>query len=202
MYRQGDVLLVPVRPADVPASAVPAPRDRSGRMVLARGEVTGQSHVINGTSVEVLTDRDDIDRLFVRVDGQARLSHDERPPVMVPTGSYRVMRQREYVPGQGGALLREPLAATRAPEPPDGRPTSGALAATGASEPTSSAPASSAPPREARADTRAPEPPGRQPTSGALAATGASEPTSSAPARGARADTRAHGRSAGSNGQR
>jgi len=99
MFRQGDVLLVPVEPAAVPATAVPAPRDRSGRLVLARGEVTGHAHVISGTGVRLLADRDDVDRLFLEIEEAGVLSHDERPEIAVPAGHYRVVRQRRYAPG-------------------------------------------------------------------------------------------------------
>ena len=98
MFRQGDVLLVPVRPAEVPTTAVPAPRDRAGRMVLARGETTGHAHVIAGPDTQLLADRDDIGRLFVRVAGNASLIHEAHGPVAVPAGCYRVVRQRHYVP--------------------------------------------------------------------------------------------------------
>lgn len=99
VYRQGDVLLVPVSAGEVPPAAVPAPRDRAGRMILARGEATGHAHVIVGPDVMLLADRDDIDRLFVRIVSKARLVHEEHGAISVPAGSYRVVRQREYVPG-------------------------------------------------------------------------------------------------------
>src|SRR5262245_6090974 len=99
MYRQGDVLLVPTSAAEVPATAVPAPRDRAGRMILARGEATGHAHVIVGPDVILLADRDDIDRLFVKIVSRARVVHEEHDAIIVPAGSYRVVRQREYVPG-------------------------------------------------------------------------------------------------------
>ena len=98
MFRQGDVLLVPIEPAAVPATAVPAPRDRSGRLVLARGEVTGHAHVISGTGVRLLADRDDVDQLFLQIEEAGVLSHDERPDIAVPAGHYRVVRQRNYAP--------------------------------------------------------------------------------------------------------
>ena len=98
MFRQGDVLLVPIEASAVPAGAVPAPRDRAGRLVLARGEVTGHAHVISGPGVRLLADRDDLDRLFVQVDDAGVLSHDERPEIAVPRGHYRVVRQRRYAP--------------------------------------------------------------------------------------------------------
>jgi hypothetical protein len=102
MFRQGDVLLVPIGPGEVPATAVPAPRDRSGRLVLASGETTGHAHVISGDDVRVLADRDDVGRLFVQVDGHAWLTHEERAAVAVTAGSYRVVRQREFAPGPTG----------------------------------------------------------------------------------------------------
>jgi hypothetical protein len=44
MFRQGDVLLVPVRPERLPNHFRPLPRDARGRLVLALGEVTGHAH--------------------------------------------------------------------------------------------------------------------------------------------------------------
>jgi hypothetical protein len=99
VYRQGDVLLVPVPPAEVPATAVPAPRDRTGRMILARGEATGHAHVIVGPDTVLLADRDDIDRLFVKIITRARVVHEEHGTITIPAGSYRIVRQREYIPG-------------------------------------------------------------------------------------------------------
>ncbi|GAA0741817.1 hypothetical protein GCM10010199_67870 [Dactylosporangium roseum] len=90
---------MPVSVAEVPATAVPAPRDRSGRMILARGEATGHAHVIVGPDVALLADRDDIDRLFVKVISRARVVHEEHGPITVSAGAYRVVRQREYIPG-------------------------------------------------------------------------------------------------------
>ena len=104
MFRQGDVLLVPVRPAEVPSTVVPAPRDRSGRMVLARGEASGHAHVIAGPDTQLLADRDDIGRLFVRVVGAASLVHEAHGPIAVPAGCYRVVRQRRYVPAAALAV--------------------------------------------------------------------------------------------------
>ena len=98
MYRQGDVLLVPIPPAEVPATAVPAPRDRSGRMVLARGETSGHAHVVAGLGVRLLADRDDVDRLFVQIMSRGRLEHEEHRSISLPAGSYRVVRQRQYAP--------------------------------------------------------------------------------------------------------
>ncbi|WP_433078334.1 hypothetical protein ACQP1P_37075 [Dactylosporangium sp. CA-052675] len=93
------MLLVPVPATEVPATAVAAPRDRAGRMVLARGEATGHAHVIVGPDTLLLADRDDIDRLFVRIVTKARVVHEEHGTITIPAGDYRIVRQREYVPG-------------------------------------------------------------------------------------------------------
>ena len=99
MFRQGDILLVPVSPDDVPAEAVPAARDRAGRCVLARGEATGHAHVVAGHDLRVLASPNDVDQMFVEIVSRARLVHEEHGPITVPAGWYQVVRQREYVPG-------------------------------------------------------------------------------------------------------
>ncbi|MGC9666064.1 hypothetical protein ACNTMW_05840 [Planosporangium sp. 12N6] len=99
MYRQGDVLAVPVTAADVPADAVVAPVDRLGRFVLARGEATGHAHVVAGPRLRVVADPGEPDRLFVEVVTYGRITHEEHGPIALPAGFYRVVRQREYIPG-------------------------------------------------------------------------------------------------------
>ncbi|WP_328472438.1 hypothetical protein OHA21_09905 [Actinoplanes sp. NBC_00393] len=96
MYRQGDVLIVAV--GEVPACA-PVPRDRRGRMVLARGEATGHAHVIGGPGLQLLADLDDPSLMFVDVPEYGRVTHEEHGPISLPAGKYRVVRQREYIPG-------------------------------------------------------------------------------------------------------
>ena len=95
-YRQGDILLMPC--ASIPAEAreeVPA----DGRVVLARGETTGHAHVMAADRVCHFRD-DGSGGGFVRIKGDApvALTHEEHAPLMVPPGSYRVVRQREYEP--------------------------------------------------------------------------------------------------------
>jgi hypothetical protein len=96
MYRQGDVLIIPI--GALPEGLVPGPRD-GGRMVLARGEATGHAHVITGPDVVLLAAADDIDQLFVEIVTKARVVHEEHGSITVPAGAYRVVRQREYIPG-------------------------------------------------------------------------------------------------------
>jgi len=98
MYRQGDVLIAPVGATDVPQCAA-VPRDRRGRMVLARGEATGHAHVVAGPGLQLLADVDDPERMFLDIPAYGRVSHEEHGPIPLPAGHYRVIRQREYVPG-------------------------------------------------------------------------------------------------------
>ncbi len=99
MFRQGDVLVIPIDAARLPVSLVPAPRDRRGRMVLALGEATGHAHVVTGDGVALLCPPDEPERLFLDIEGYGRLGHDEHGPIPLPPGSYQVIRQREYFPG-------------------------------------------------------------------------------------------------------
>ena len=98
MYRQGDVLIIAVEPSEVPACG-PVPRDRRGRMVLAYGEATGHAHVVGGPGLQLLADLDDPERMFVAVPTHGRITHEEHGPISLPAGNYRVVRQREYIPG-------------------------------------------------------------------------------------------------------
>jgi hypothetical protein len=98
MFRQGDVLIVPVSSAAMP-QCVPAPRDQHGRMVLALGEATGHAHVVGGPGLTLLADRDDPGSLWIDVPSHGRVTHEEHGPISLPAGRYRVIRQREYFPG-------------------------------------------------------------------------------------------------------
>jgi hypothetical protein len=99
MYRQGDVLVVPVDRGALPAGLVPAARDTRGRMVLALGEATGHAHVLTGDGAELWCPPDAPDALFITIERYGRLGHEEHGPVPLPPGAYRVFRQREYLPG-------------------------------------------------------------------------------------------------------
>jgi hypothetical protein len=99
VYRQGDVLVVPVPAERLPAGLVRAPSDRRGRMVVAWGEATGHAHVLSGSEVRLLCPPDDPNRLYITIRGYGRLTHEEHGAIPLPVGTYRVIRQREYVPG-------------------------------------------------------------------------------------------------------
>ncbi|MEV6522651.1 hypothetical protein AB0M43_11960 [Longispora sp. NPDC051575] len=99
MYRQGDVLVVPIDAAELPQNLVAAPRDHRNRMVLARGEATGHAHVVTGERVSMLCPADEPGRFYLLIEGYGRLGHEEHGPIALSPGAYRVLHQREYVPG-------------------------------------------------------------------------------------------------------
>ena len=99
MYRQGDVLVVPIDRDDLPAGLIHAPRDRRNRMVLALGEATGHAHVVTGERVSMLCPPDEPDKLYLLIEGYGRLGHEEHGAIPLGQGAYRIVRQREYFPG-------------------------------------------------------------------------------------------------------
>ncbi|GAA4955541.1 hypothetical protein ACPA54_01415 [Uniformispora flossi] len=101
MYRQGDILLLPVDDTAVPAgvTGLPAkPRDGRGRIVLALGEVTGHAHAVVGAGTLFL-DPEPTTIGHLKLDAPTRLVHEEHAAISLPKGWYKVVRQREYVPG-------------------------------------------------------------------------------------------------------
>jgi hypothetical protein len=90
MFRQGDVLLVPVD--EIPEGVKQVRRDR-GRVVLAYGEVTGHAHALEEPDAELLVLEE---RRFLRVPSGAELRHEEHSTIEVVPGLYEVVIQREY----------------------------------------------------------------------------------------------------------
>lgn len=89
MYRQGDLLIVR-------ADAVPASTKLVASGVVQEGEATGHAHVLEeGTVLDFHGTR------FLTSFGEARLVHDEHDTIVLPEGSYRVIRQREYTEDGG-----------------------------------------------------------------------------------------------------
>ena len=101
MYRQGDILILPL-PEEAAHAAIlglpQAPRDPRGRLVLALGEVTGHAHAVVGPG-DLYRSADPLAPAFLDVPSGARVVHEEHGAISLPRGWYRVVRQREYVPG-------------------------------------------------------------------------------------------------------
>jgi hypothetical protein len=101
MYRQGDVLLVRVAEEALPASVrtLPQqPRDGRGRLVLALGEATGHTHAVVGPGT-LAREADTFADAWLHLTEGGRVVHEEHAAIALPRGWYRVVRQREYVPG-------------------------------------------------------------------------------------------------------
>lgn len=91
MVRQGDVLLVPIKALPKAAKAL----EVEGRIILAYGEATGHHHSLRAT-VGSLYDHEQ--KRYLRMNIDAPLEHQEHAPILVPKGTYLVVRQREYSP--------------------------------------------------------------------------------------------------------
>jgi len=100
MFRQGDVLLVPIPEAELPAAVVPVAPDARGALVLALGEATGHAHAVRAGDADLLADTAELDRRFLRIVSEAVLTHEEHDPIPLPPGLYQVVRQREYERGE------------------------------------------------------------------------------------------------------
>lgn len=90
MYRQGDVLLVPIENRPWPSRTL-------GHCVVAHGEVTGHTHRFEEGAEQI---EDGAGNRYVVVHArEAALVHEEHGTLKLPQGVYRVVHQREYVPG-------------------------------------------------------------------------------------------------------
>lgn len=91
VYRQGDVLILPV-------SKIPSDLKRTKRVTLALGEVTGHHHSISHGAVGYADDENGLAE-YVEVNGDsANLTHQEHDTITLPKGKYRKIIQVEYTP--------------------------------------------------------------------------------------------------------
>jgi len=110
MYRQGDVLIVPIKGIDV--SKLEKVEREDGEVVLAHGEATGHRHRISVPFAD-LYERPDgpptvgerilhVRKVSARAGEVSRqiaeLLHEEHSTIEIPAGTYRVIRQIEYSP--------------------------------------------------------------------------------------------------------
>ncbi|QXE33573.1 hypothetical protein KQY30_03985 [Streptomyces sp. GMY02] len=105
MFRQGDVLITPVAEESVPSRLVDAgrvsgePRDARGRLVLALGEVTGHAHAVTGPGRLIREPGGTAGPMYLHLPDGGRVVHEEHAAIPLPKGWFRVVRQREYLPG-------------------------------------------------------------------------------------------------------
>ena len=94
MYRQGDVLVRPLR-RDQKIKGAEVPPE-GGRVILAHGEATGHAHAFQRGAV-MFRDDGGGGGTFVRIKkGGADLVHEEHTTHRIPAGDHRVIRQLEY----------------------------------------------------------------------------------------------------------
>ena len=92
IYRQGDVLLVPVD--EVPAGK--SVKREGSKLILARGEATGHHHAVMERNAELI---ESAEAVYLKImEAPAHLTHQEHATITVAPGTYRVVRQREYQP--------------------------------------------------------------------------------------------------------
>ena len=89
-YRQGDVLLIPIK-------NIPANLKKTKQPTLAFGEVTGHHHSMDGNVVCWATEETDVAE-FIDVKETSVLTHQEHAPITVNPGKYRSVIQSEYTP--------------------------------------------------------------------------------------------------------
>lgn len=97
IYRQGDVLLVPI--TQIPKQAENVSHDH-GRLILARGEATGHHHSIAMQDADLLQVPSQAELFLLVKEGSALLEHQEHGTIPIAKGAYRVVIQREYSPEQ------------------------------------------------------------------------------------------------------
>ena len=86
-YRQGDVILVPVKQAE---------GEKIQHLTLAQGEVTGHKHRISEGDAQLYAENTD---LYLSIFSEtAALVHEEHGSISVPQGNWKVLIQREYEP--------------------------------------------------------------------------------------------------------
>jgi hypothetical protein len=96
MYRQGDVLLIPI--AKMSAGVYAVARQGS-HLILAHVKASGHAHVIKDARAALFCDPK-LAAIFMLVGGEdpVALEHEEHNTIAIPPGEYRIVRQREYSP--------------------------------------------------------------------------------------------------------
>ncbi len=100
MFRQGDVLIIPVSNNEAKVirdsrTCHVQERDEQDRVVLAYGEVTGHAHAIHESRVRMFHDGA-LARSLLKVDEHEKIVHEEHGTVDLKPGFYEVRRQREF----------------------------------------------------------------------------------------------------------
>lgn len=91
--RQGDVMLE--RIAELPKN-VKRVNAENGRLIVARGEVTGHAHAVAEEMGEMYVDESG--RIYLQIETETEIKHEEHAAIPLPPGVYVYTPQREYTP--------------------------------------------------------------------------------------------------------
>ncbi len=99
--RQGDVFIEPIEDLDM-NEMEEIPRD-NGRVILAYGEVTGHAHALTDDGIKLYQHKNHEDLkkknepyLYLVVNNDTALSHEEHPDVPITKGKYKIAHQYQY----------------------------------------------------------------------------------------------------------
>ncbi len=87
-YQHGDVLIEQV--GEIPKSAK---KQKTERIVIAEGEVTGHAHVVTTPGVESFVEDA---MMYIKSLIPWEVKHEEHAPIEIPPGIYKISRVREY----------------------------------------------------------------------------------------------------------
>lgn len=93
LFRQGDVCLE--RIAHLPPG-LSKQKPIEGRIILARGEVTGHHHSLDIDAADWW--KSDTGEQFVTVTERTPVEHQEHKPISLAKGVYKIIQQQEYTP--------------------------------------------------------------------------------------------------------
>lgn len=101
-YRQGDILLVRVGAETYGVDLMVDGRvePERGRLILARGEVTGHHHSVACADAELVRSAGNPEAVYLAIMAPTPLEHQEHAAITLEPGWYKVTRQREYQPGE------------------------------------------------------------------------------------------------------
>ena len=94
IFRQGDILLIEV--SKKPKGIAKKETFKGQDCILAEGEATGHHHRVKNAVATLLTLA--AGERILQLQKEAAFVHEEHGEIMLPTGDWQVIRQKEYTP--------------------------------------------------------------------------------------------------------
>lgn len=91
IFRQGDVLLKEV-------TTIPKDAQISHTDIVAEGEKTGHNHRLDGSFQLFQLSKNNESVMYLEIEQETKLVHQEHNRVMIPKGLYVVVHERQYNP--------------------------------------------------------------------------------------------------------